>query len=215
MGVNAREIRPKRGTAMLGALFHVKHRAKAAAKDACTNVPAFARPDRRRLELRPSEGFQRPRPCIARLATARPTVLLVPLVLLAHSSCSSRSSCSSAYSAACKPHSRMPLVRIPAFREPPAPAHSTLARLSFAQAALLRALHASTPPHPPVLRFASPARPRFSLRRTSRFAILARPHSPPHLRVPPLSGVPRTPALLLSNILAVLIILSEIISAIC
>lgn len=46
MGVNAREIRPKRGTAMLGALFHVKHRAKAAAKDACTNVPAFARPDR-------------------------------------------------------------------------------------------------------------------------------------------------------------------------
>ena len=46
MGVNAREIRPKRGTAMLGALFHVKHRAKAAAEDACTNVPAFARPDR-------------------------------------------------------------------------------------------------------------------------------------------------------------------------
>src|SRR5699024_10768903 len=117
-----------------------------------------------RLELRPSEGFQRPRPCIARLATR-----------------SSRSSCSSAYSAACKPHSRMPLVRIPAFREPHAPAHSTLARLSFAQAALLRALRASTPPRPPVLRFASPARPRFSLRRTSRFAILARPHSPPRL----------------------------------
>ena len=46
MGVNAREIRPKRGTAMLGAMFHVKHRAKAAAEDACTNVPAFARPDR-------------------------------------------------------------------------------------------------------------------------------------------------------------------------
>ena len=46
MGVNAREIRPKRGTAMLGALFHVKHRAKAAAEDARTNVPAFARPDR-------------------------------------------------------------------------------------------------------------------------------------------------------------------------
>ena len=31
---------------MLGALFHVKHRAKAAAEDARTNVPAFARPDR-------------------------------------------------------------------------------------------------------------------------------------------------------------------------
>lgn len=160
-------------------------------------------PTARRLELRPSEGFQRPRPCIARLAT-----------------CSSHSSCSSAYSAACKPHSRMPLVRIPAFREPRASAHSALARLSFAQAALLRALRASMPPRPPVLRFAGPSRPRFPLRQTSRFATsrfasLACPHSQPRLRAPPLSGVPRTPALLLSNILAVLIILSEIISAIC
>ncbi|PNV64753.1 hypothetical protein C2L80_10320 [Rubneribacter badeniensis] len=148
-------------------------------------------PTARRLELRPSEGFQRPRPCIARLATCSShSSCSSRSSCSSHSSCSSRSSCSSAYSAACKPHSRMPLVRIPAFREPRAPAHSTLARLSFAQAALLRALRASTPPRPPVLRFASPARPRFSLRRTSRFAILARPHSPPRLRVPPLSGVP-------------------------
>lgn len=77
MGVNAREIRSKRGTAMLGSMFHVKHRAKAAAKDACTNVPAFARPDR------PPSGTSAIRRFSAPASMHRAARhLLVPLVLL-------------------------------------------------------------------------------------------------------------------------------------
>ena len=198
MGVNAREIRPKRGTAMLGALFHVKHRAKAAAKDACTNVPAFARPDRPPSGTSAIRGFSAP---ASMHRAARH--LLVPLVLLVctlcglqtpqpHASrshpCISRASRSGAF------HARTPLVcsscAFASFTRQHAPASTRLALCEPCAPALLASAN---------LALRDPCAPAFP----------APPTRPAPLRRP------RTPALLLSNILAVLIILSEIISAIC